>query len=139
MEEVPPAAAPPMGDDVVVQVRDLKKYFELKTGFLQSLRGKVVYVRAVDGIGVDLHQGEILGRKCKFSDAWQLHVYDGQQGAQSPIRRCADGDVSTVDVRDVARVPRDRGWVYGLTVPATGNFVAGESPFLHRAADGDSA
>ncbi len=61
MEEVSPAAAPSMSDDVVVQVRDLKKHFELKTGFLQSLRGNVVYVRAVDGIGFDLHQGEILG------------------------------------------------------------------------------
>src|SRR2546425_288869 len=39
----------------------LKKYFELKAGFLQSLRGHVIQVHAVDGIGFDLHQGEILG------------------------------------------------------------------------------
>src|SRR5712664_62760 len=46
---------------VVVRVRDLKKYFELKRGFLQSLRGNVINVHAVDGVTFDLHEGEILG------------------------------------------------------------------------------
>src|SRR5205823_14246171 len=39
----------------------LKKYFDLKSGFLQSLHGNVVQVHAVDGISFDLHEGEILG------------------------------------------------------------------------------
>src|SRR6266540_6597184 len=55
-----PAAGEPDGG-VVVRVRDLKKYFELKTGFLQALRGNVMQVHAVDGVSFDLHQGEILG------------------------------------------------------------------------------
>jgi len=59
MEEA--LSAPPAGDGVVVRVRDLKKYFELKRGFFQSLRGGVIQVKAVDGISFDLHQGEILG------------------------------------------------------------------------------
>jgi len=58
IEQLP---APSEDDSVVVRVRDLKKYFELKGGFLQSLRGHVIQVHAVDGIGFDLHQGEILG------------------------------------------------------------------------------
>ncbi len=54
--------APPVAEgSVVVRVRDLKKYFELKRGFLQSLRGNVLQVHAVDGVGFDLHHGEILG------------------------------------------------------------------------------
>jgi len=54
--------APPRTDDgVVVRVRDLKKYFDLKQGLLQSLRGEAIQVHAVDGISFDLHQGEILG------------------------------------------------------------------------------
>src|SRR5207245_4169457 len=57
IEQLP---APSEDDRVVVRVRDLKKYFELKAGFLQSLRGHVIQVHAVDGIGFDLHQGEIL-------------------------------------------------------------------------------
>ncbi len=55
-----PAAGEPDGG-VVVRVRDLKKYFELKTGFLQALRGNVMQVQAVDGVSFDLHHGEILG------------------------------------------------------------------------------
>ena len=56
-----PLAPPPAEDGVVVRVRDLKKYFELKRGFLKSLRGDAIEVHAVDGISFDLHQGEILG------------------------------------------------------------------------------
>ena len=56
----PPEVVPPE-DDVVVRVQDLKKYFELKAGFLESLRGTSVVVRAVDSISFDLRQGEILG------------------------------------------------------------------------------
>ncbi len=54
--------APPVAEDgVVVSVQHLKKYYQLKQGFLKSLRGEPVSVRAVDGIGFDLRQGEILG------------------------------------------------------------------------------
>ncbi|TLZ46206.1 MAG: ABC transporter ATP-binding protein [Methanobacteriota archaeon] len=53
--------APPRDESVVVRVEGLKKYFDLKSGFLQSLHGNVVQVHAVDGISFDLHEGEILG------------------------------------------------------------------------------
>ena len=55
------ASASPKDDSVIVRVQDLKKYFELKRGLLQSLRGNAVQVHAVDGISFDLHRGEILG------------------------------------------------------------------------------
>src|SRR5207245_8883828 len=58
IEQLP---APSEDDRVVVRVRDLKKYFELKAGLLRSLRGHVTPVHAVYGIGSDPHQGEILG------------------------------------------------------------------------------
>jgi peptide/nickel transport system ATP-binding protein len=57
----PETVTPARDDSVVVRVEGLKKYFELKRGFLQSLRGNIVQVHAVDGISFDLHQGEILG------------------------------------------------------------------------------
>ena len=44
-----------------MSVQKLKKYFELKKGFFDSLRGEQVYVRAVDGVSFDLTEGEILG------------------------------------------------------------------------------
>jgi len=48
-------------DRAVLRIRDLKKYFELKRGLIQSLRGNAIQVRAVHGISFDLHSGEILG------------------------------------------------------------------------------
>ena len=50
---------PPPG--TVVSVQKLKRYFELKKGFLRSFRGEQVYVHAVDGVSFDLMGGEILG------------------------------------------------------------------------------
>src|SRR5207247_7563486 len=50
---------PPPG--TVVSVQKLKRYFELKKGFLRSFRGEQVYVHAVDGVSFNLMQGEILG------------------------------------------------------------------------------
>jgi peptide/nickel transport system ATP-binding protein len=56
------AVAPaPIEDEVVISIRGLKKYFSLKRGFVKSLRGRDLYVRAVDGVSLDLHRGEILG------------------------------------------------------------------------------
>ncbi len=52
---------PPPDDNVVVRVNGLKKYFALRKGFFESMRGDETYVKAVDGISFDLHSGEILG------------------------------------------------------------------------------
>ncbi|NPA75649.1 MAG: ABC transporter ATP-binding protein [Euryarchaeota archaeon] len=45
---------------VIVKVRNLKKYFELHTGMFKFM-GEPIYVKAVDGISFDLHEGEIIG------------------------------------------------------------------------------
>lgn len=57
----PVESVPPAEDGAVVQVQGLRKYFELKRGFVQSLRGEPIYVRAVDGIDFSLYPGEVLG------------------------------------------------------------------------------
>ncbi len=46
--------------DVVIKVRDLKKYFELHAGMFK-IWGEPIYVKAVDGINFDIRRGEILG------------------------------------------------------------------------------
>ena len=46
--------------DVVVKVSNLKKYFELRRGFF-SFGQEAVYVKAVDDVNFEIHEGEILG------------------------------------------------------------------------------
>jgi len=45
----------------IIRVEHLKKLFELKRGFFQSLRGDSPLVHAVDGVSFTLDSGEILG------------------------------------------------------------------------------
>ena len=53
----PNGTAPEM-DGKLLQVRGLKKYFPIKGGFLRRTVG---YVKAVDGVDMDLRDGETLG------------------------------------------------------------------------------
>jgi len=48
-------------EEAIVKVENLKKWFPLKTGFLQSLTGKTLNVRAVDGISFKIKKKEIFG------------------------------------------------------------------------------
>jgi oligopeptide/dipeptide ABC transporter ATP-binding protein len=48
----------PNSDSILLEVRNLKKYFEITAGILQHTIG---HVRAVDGISFTLRQGETLG------------------------------------------------------------------------------
>jgi peptide/nickel transport system ATP-binding protein len=49
--------------DVVLEVRDLKKYFPIRRGFFRSLtrRDEQQYVMAVDGVSFSIRAGETLG------------------------------------------------------------------------------
>jgi oligopeptide/dipeptide ABC transporter ATP-binding protein len=45
-------------DNIILEVKDLKQYFPIHTGFLQRAVG---YVRAVDGVSFFIHENEVLG------------------------------------------------------------------------------
>lgn len=45
----------------IIEIKDLKKWFPLKTGFFASLLKKELFVRAVDDISFDIYEGEIFG------------------------------------------------------------------------------
>ncbi|MDH5506089.1 MAG: ABC transporter ATP-binding protein [Anaerolineae bacterium] len=50
------------GEDYLVEVRDLKKWFPLQGGFIDTLLGKnQTFVRAVEGVSFNIHRGEVFG------------------------------------------------------------------------------
>jgi peptide/nickel transport system ATP-binding protein len=48
------------GRKTILEVRDLKKYYDLGGGFLDKLLGERGDVKAVDGVDLDIYEGEIL-------------------------------------------------------------------------------
>ena len=47
----------PMNNNKVVEIKDIKKYFPLRGGGRKNKK----YVKAVDGITLDVYEGETLG------------------------------------------------------------------------------
>lgn len=45
-------------ENILLEVRDLKQYFPIRTGFLQRIVG---YVKAVDGVSFCIYENEVLG------------------------------------------------------------------------------
>ncbi|MHA1685420.1 MAG: ABC transporter ATP-binding protein [Candidatus Heimdallarchaeaceae archaeon] len=51
-----------MDNNVVLAVKNLKKWFPVRLGFFQSvIKGEKLFVKAVDGIDFEIKEGEILG------------------------------------------------------------------------------
>ncbi len=52
-----------MSDDIILETKNLKKWFTVRAGFLSSLFSKKSdsYIRAVDGVDLEIKQGEIFG------------------------------------------------------------------------------
>lgn len=50
-------------NEVLVQVKDLRKYFPVQSGFIANLlnRGQIPSVKAVDGVNFTIHRGEVFG------------------------------------------------------------------------------
>lgn len=55
-------SAPSENNEILVDVKNLKKYYPVQTGFLSQLFSKEKdFVRAVDGVSFQIRQGEVLG------------------------------------------------------------------------------
>lgn len=51
-----------MSEEIIIRVENLKKWFPIKMGFLQTLFSrKQLFVRAVDGVSFEIKKGEIFG------------------------------------------------------------------------------
>ena len=44
--------------NIILKVEDLKKYFPIRRGFFQSIRG---WIKAVDGVSFEIERGKTLG------------------------------------------------------------------------------
>jgi peptide/nickel transport system ATP-binding protein len=53
-----PEQAFPQQDDILLEVKDLKKFFPIRKGFFKSVAG---YVKAVDGVNFFIREGETMG------------------------------------------------------------------------------
>jgi oligopeptide/dipeptide ABC transporter ATP-binding protein len=51
-----PAGRDPNG--ILLEVRDLRRFFQIRKGFFSRVRG---YVKAVDGVSLDVRRGEVVG------------------------------------------------------------------------------
>lgn len=58
MSDAPAIPTPPMPDDTLISVRDLKKYFPLHAGWNRRHVGDV---KAIDGVTLDIRKGETFG------------------------------------------------------------------------------
>lgn len=90
--------------DVILEVKDLKKYFPIRSGVFQRTIG---HVKAVDQISFTMKRGETLGlvgeSGCGKSTAYRTiirlydktegHVlYNGRDIHQLPLKSCASCD-----------------------------------------------
>ncbi|QIO23906.1 ABC transporter ATP-binding protein [Haloarcula sp. JP-L23] len=49
------------GEDPILRVEGLEKYYDSSSGFVDALLGNAQQVKAVDGVDLELHEGETLG------------------------------------------------------------------------------
>lgn len=50
-----------MSTDTVVEIKGLKKWFKVRQSLVEALRGKTLYLKAVDSVDFKINRGEILG------------------------------------------------------------------------------
>ncbi len=78
------------GSDLLLEIRDLKKYFPVKSGGV--IRRTVAHVQAVDGVSFTLRRGESLGlvgeSGCGKTTTGRLitRLYDPTSGESSTSR-----------------------------------------------------
>ena len=70
-----------MNERVIIEIRDLKKYFPITGGLLKHTVG---YIKAVDGVNLTIQQGETLG--LVGESGWQVHsAFDRTNAGRNPI------------------------------------------------------
>ena len=105
------ATDPNIGRPVLVQVRDLKKYFPIRRGVFRRTVG---HIRAVDGVSFDIYKGETLGlvgeSGCGKSTAGRtiLQLEEPTEG----VVKFADRDLTEMGKNDIRRARRHMQMIF---------------------------
>ena len=118
----------PQQDNILLEVKDLKKYFPIRKGFFKTLAG---YVKAVDGVNFYIHEGETMGlvgeSGCGKTTLARMIV--GEQRPDAGALRL--GDTVQLAYVDQSRTLDPEKTVYEVPAPARG--------ILRRLVEPDSA
>ena len=126
---------------VLLQVRDLKKYFPIKRGVLRKTVG---HVQAVDGVSFDIYKGETLGlvgeSGCGKSTAGRT-ILQLEQPTAGTVR-FADRELTAMGSNDIRKARRHMQMIFqdpyaSLNPRMTVGNIIGEPLSIH--AIGDSA
>ena len=130
--------------DVLVQVKNLKKYFPIRRGVLKRVVG---HVKAVDGVTFDIYKGETLGlvdeSGCGKSTAGRtiLQLY-APTGGEAPLCltargvQCLDGmSVDGADNQPSIRAEHRTKDIVGVPLQRQHLFAAGHVPHAQQRVD----
>ncbi len=138
-------SSPAGGDDVILEIRDLKQYFPIRTGLLQRVTG---HVKAVDGVDFQLQSQEALGlvgeSGCGKTTAGRtiLRLYDATDG--EIWYTCPDGekvDLAQLSDKEMKPYRRELRMIFqdpfsSLNPRLTVMDIIGEPLVIHKVARG---
>jgi oligopeptide/dipeptide ABC transporter ATP-binding protein len=132
-------------NDIILEVKDLKKYFPIRSGFFQRVIG---HVKAVDGIDLFIRENEVLGlvgeSGCGKTTAGRtiLRLYDATDG--EIWFRTRDGarvDIAKISKKEMKPLRREMRMIFqdpysSLNPRFTVKDIIGEPLVIHKVAKG---
>ncbi len=132
-------------NNVILEVKNLKQYFPIHSGFLQRVVG---HIKAVDGVSFSLQENEVLGMVgesgCGKTTVGRtlLRLYDPYDG--EIWYRKADGeriDIAKIDAKTMKPLRREMRMIFqdpfsSLNPRFTVKDIIGEPLLIHRVAKG---
>jgi oligopeptide/dipeptide ABC transporter ATP-binding protein len=132
-------------NDIILEVKDLKKYFPIRSGFFQRVIG---HVKAVDGIDLFIRENEVLGlvgeSGCGKTTAGRtiLRLYDATDGEIWFRKRDGERiDIAKISKKEMKPLRREMRMIFqdpysSLNPRFTVKDIIGEPLIIHRVAKG---
>ncbi len=132
-------------NDIILEVKDLKKYFPIRSGFFQRVVG---HIKAVDGIDLFIRENEVLGlvgeSGCGKTTAGRtiLRLYDATDGEIWFRKRDGERiDIAKISQKDMKPLRREMRMIFqdpysSLNPRFTVKDIIGEPLIIHKVAKG---